>query len=106
MSATAGTAWREDFGIKQKRSAHFFGGNDDLRTAGVRVPQAHVIRRAFDLLKLDGVLCSENAPLVYFKQVERIEAQESVRLHRDFWNHGGAPLLVLIDPWNVHIYSG
>ena len=66
----------------------------------------HVLRRAFDLLKLNGILCSESTPLVYFKEVPRIETAEAVRLQKDFWNHGGAPLFVLIDPWNVHIYSG
>src|SRR6185312_7153825 len=30
----------------------------------------------------------------------------ALQLHRDFWNHGGAPLFVLIDEWNVHVYSG
>ena len=68
--------------------------------------QSHVLRRAFDLLKLDGVLCAENIPLVYFKEVKRIETGEVARLHRKFWNHGGAPILVLIAPDEVHIYSG
>jgi hypothetical protein len=68
--------------------------------------QAHILRRAFDLLQLDGVLCTDNTPLVYFKQLKRIETAEIAGLHRKFWNHGGAPILVLIAPDNVHVYSG
>ena len=57
--------------------------------------QAHVARRAFDLLHLDGVLCADRAPLVYFKWVSRIDNLEIAALHRTFWNHGGAPILVV-----------
>jgi hypothetical protein len=106
MSTVQSAAWQTEFGISQKRSAHFFTSKDDFTATNAAVPQAHVLRRAFDLLALDAVLCSDNAPLVYFKQVSKIESEESLRLYRDFWNHGGAPLFVLIDPWNVHIYSG
>jgi hypothetical protein len=64
------------------------------------------LRRAFDLLNLDGILCTENTPLVYFKEMTRIETAEVVRLQQKFWNHGGAPILVLVAPNEVHIYSG
>ena len=29
-----------------------------------------------------------------------------LKLHRQFWNHGGAPILVLISRDQVHVYSG
>ena len=106
MSTVQPAAWQTEFGISQKRSAYFFTSKEDFTGSTASVPQAHVLRRAFDLLALDAVLCSDNAPLVYFKQVPKIESGEALRLHRDFWNHGGAPLFVLIDPWNVHVYSG
>ncbi|KKM80395.1 hypothetical protein LCGC14_1340260, partial [marine sediment metagenome] len=106
MAATFDSDWLKEFGISEKRSAHFYASKADLAANGTVVPEAHVLRRAFDLLTLDGVLCAENAPLVYFKQVPKIEAEEAVRLQRLFWNHGGAPLFVLIDPRNVHVYSG
>jgi hypothetical protein len=28
------------------------------------------------------------------------------KLHRQFWNHGGAPILVLISHDKIHVYSG
>src|SRR3989304_2617237 len=106
MNPTTGREWREEFGLPEPGGETFFSSKADLKTAPPESSQAHVVRRAFDLLKLDGVLCSDRAPLIYFKKVQRIDNSEIVRLHRTFWNHGGAPVLVLIAPDDVHVYSG
>lgn len=105
MSAVPDMAWRTDLGLSTARLLGFFGAKEDLDCADESVPHAHVIRRAFDLLGLDGVLCDQAAPLVYFKVVERINAPELLSLHRRFWNHGGAPILAVIAPAEVQIYS-
>lgn len=106
MSVSANKGWRNEFGIASDGPKVFFGSKAELDAPGVDASQGHVVRRAFDLLKLDGVLCTENTPLVYFKEVKRIETEEVSRLHRKFWNHGGAPILVLVAPDQVHVYSG
>ena len=98
MSVATETGWREEFGVGDAGPRSFFASKAELNAPGVDASQGHVVRRAFDLLKLDGVLCTENTPLVYFKQVKRIETAEVARLHRKFWNHGGAPILVLVAP--------
>src|ERR1039458_395716 len=98
--------WRSEFGIKDGRPKAFFASKAELQAPDAAASQSHVLRRAFDLLKLDGILCAENIPLVYFKEVKRIEPEEVARLHKKFWNHGGAPILVLVAPDQVHIYSG
>ncbi|MBK5292828.1 MAG: N-6 DNA methylase [Acidobacteriia bacterium] len=98
--------WQKEFGIERAAMTVFFGSKAELHAQGVVVSQGHILRRAFDMLKLDGILCGENAPLVYFKLVKRIEIAEVARLHRKFWNHGGAPILVLVAPDQVHDYSG
>jgi hypothetical protein len=106
MSVSANNDWQKEFGIGQAGPKAFFASKAELGAAGTDASQSHVLRRAFDLLNLDGILCTENAPLVYFKQVKRIDAAEISLLHRKFWNHGGAPILVLVTPSEVHIYSG
>ena len=103
MTTNAALKWQKDFGLSKRSYPNFFSRKDDLTASA---PQAHVLRQAFDLLKLDGVLCTENAPLIYFKQVGKIETEEVLRLHRLFWNHGGAPVLVLISRDKIHVYSG
>lgn len=106
MTARGDTAWRSEFGITDDRSGSFFASADDLRERPTVAPHAHVLRRAFGLLELDGVLCDQGAPLVYFKQMAKIQPTDVLDLHRQFWNHGGAPILVLISPREVQVYSG
>ena len=105
MNQAQSNTWREEFGLPNEGQA-FFASKADLESAAPESVQAHVVRRAFDLLELDGVLCADRAPLVYFKQVPRIDNRQIIRLHRIFWNHGGAPILVVITPDDVHVYSG
>lgn len=106
MTARADTSWWSEFGITDERSSSFFTSAADLGGRTTLTPHAPVLRRAFELLKLDGVLCDQVAPLVYFKRVTQIQAAEVLALHRQFWNHGGAPILVLISPREVQIHSG
>jgi N-6 DNA Methylase len=106
MSIATEKDWQKEFGIEDAAPKTFFASKADLNAPGADASQAHVVRRAFDLLELDGVLCTENTPLVYFKQVKRIKTAEVAGLHRKFWNHGGAPVLVLVAPDQVHVYSG
>lgn len=103
MNARTAEGWQKDFGLDKRNRPNFFSNKDDLNP---KVPQAHVLRHAFDLLKLDGILCSENAPLIYFKLVPKIRKDQVLRLHRQFWNHGGAPILVLVSGEEVQVYSG
>lgn len=104
MSVSAGSDWQTEFGIDRRKV--FFANKSELAASGANSSQSHVLRRAFDLLRLDGVLCAESTPLVYFKVVNKIDAAMAARLHRIFWNHGGAPILVLVAKEQVHVYSG
>lgn len=104
MSTSAVRDWRRDFGVGERTSPVFFGSRDEL--SGAPLTQAHMLRRAFDLLELDGVLCADSSPLIYFKKVPDIKDADVERLHHRFWNHGGAPILVLVGPAEVQILSG
>ena len=50
------TDWRSDFGLSDIHYPGLFSRKDQL-TADV--PQSHILRHAFDLLDLDGILCIE-----------------------------------------------
>ena len=106
MNDAAARQWRDEFGLPDIGGDVFFTTKTDSTVAATKSSQSHVVRRAFDLLKLDGVLCTDSAPLVYFKQVKRIDNAEIIQLHRTFWNHSGAPILAVIAPNEVHVYSG
>src|SRR5436305_8434088 len=98
--------WRQEFGLDEADAKLFFADKSDLARHSGSTSQAHVVRQAFDLLGLDGALCTDHAPLIYFKRVRRVDPADVVELHRRFWNHGGAPVLVLITQDEVHVYSG
>lgn len=106
MATTSKTDWRQEFGLAERGGAEFVRDPSALDALGPKAPQAHALRRAFDQLDLDGVLCQERMPLIYFKVVDRLAPAEAARLHRLFWNQGVASVLVLIAPDEVHIYSG
>ena len=84
MSVFVNNDWRSEFGIASDGQKVFFASKADLTAHGADAAQSHVLRRAFDLLDLDGVLCTENIPLVYFKLMKQIESAEAARLHRRF----------------------
>ena len=103
MSTATAASWQRDFGIENGAYPGFAASKDELATEGL---YSHGLRQAFELLELDGVFCSEQTPLVYFKEVDAIEPGQALGLHRRFWNHGTAPILVLVAPDRVHVYSG
>ncbi|OJW23417.1 MAG: type I restriction endonuclease subunit M [Planctomycetales bacterium 71-10] len=106
MTATSATDWRSEFGIEGRSAPQFFAGLDDIEAAGAIAPQAHVLRRAFEEMGLSGVLCQDQTPIVYFRVVDAFDPSDVAALHRTFWNQGVAPILVLIAPDEVHVYSG
>lgn len=113
MSTALGTDWRKNFGIADKRPPEFFSSVDQLDDAAGKAAQPHALRRAFEQLGIDGVLCQERAgrdeglqPVIYFRQVKNINPAEIAKIHRSFWNQGVAPVLVIIAPDEIHVYSG
>ncbi len=105
--------WKKDFGLDGRKPPHFFSSVDQLEYAAGKVPQLHALRRAFEQLGINGVLCQDRAgpdgglqPIIYFCQVEKIDPEGILRLHRSFWNQGIAPILVIVAPDDVHVYSG
>jgi len=66
-----------------------------------------VIGRAWEELRLNGVLCIDCRPVLYFKEHGiPLSLKDRLRLQNLFWNQGVANILVLADPTSVFIYSG
>lgn len=106
MTTAAQKDWKKEFGLDSRKPPHFFSSVDELDDAPGNVPQPHVLRRAFEQLGIDGVLCQERSPVIYFRQVREIDPADIINIHRSFWNQGIAPILVIIAPDEVHVYSG
>lgn len=113
MTAVAKVDWTKDFGLDNRNPPHFFSRAEQLETAAGKVPQIQTLRRAFEQLEIDGILCQDRVgsdgglqPVIYFRQVEVVDSDEIIQLRNSFWNQGIAPILVIIAPDDVHIYSG
>ncbi|MDP2786217.1 MAG: N-6 DNA methylase [Sulfurimicrobium sp.] len=66
-----------------------------------------VIKRAWEEIDLDGILCLDGRPVLYLKEYNSpISSSERIVAQRRFWNQGVANVLVLADPTSVYIYSG
>jgi hypothetical protein len=105
MTVSISTSWIEQLGLADKQAPEFFRSFDELQAMQSGVAQAHVMRRAWKDLELDGILYQDKSPYVYFKEVSSINPVEMRRLHRKLWNQGIAPLLVVVSPSDFHVYS-
>ena len=98
--------WVHGFGLENREPPYFISTIDQVQNSVLNVPQPQTLHSAFELLEIDGVLCIDRNPTVYFKQLPECDPSKILELHKNFWNQGIAPLLVIISPEEVHIYSG
>lgn len=97
---------RQDFGLGDSAEGILFVSSADAASSDFIRGQSHYIRRAFDRLRLDGVLCIDGVPTVYLKKFERpVGRWEINELQRKLWNQGTGTLLVVVDPTFVYVFS-
>ncbi len=95
-----------DFGLGDAAGGQLFVTAADATASDSVRGQSHYIRRAFDRLRLDGVLCIDGVPTVYLKKFERpVRRREINELQARLWNQGTATLLVVLDPSFVYVFS-
>ena len=95
------------FGSSGTSGSVFYHTVEQVTTDPQLDGQAHYMRRAFHTMKLDGILCIDGKPTVYFKDYQRPVARQQIsELHQKFWNQGIGTLLVIRDPNQVRIFSG
>lgn len=67
----------------------------------------HLLLRAWDELKLDGVLVVRGIPTVYLREDDReLSPTEVHEIQQRLWNQGVATLLVLVDRKRTRVFSG
>ncbi len=94
-----------DFSLEGVPAPVFFRSEDDIeKYAGIH-PYSHFMRRAWQQMHLNGILCIEGRPTVYFKEVKRIDSLSQWKCYRKFWNQGLATLLVVKNPKEVQVFS-
>ena len=85
----------------------FYASKPELLGDSSTVQYQHALRRAWKVLKLDGVLSVEGRPTLYLTiRKKRISGEEAADLQRLFWNQGLATIFVVVDSTEVRIFSG
>lgn len=85
----------------------FFTSINDIRKRPELLAYVRVLERAWEEFGLSGVLCVDNIPVLYQKDVRHpLPPAELNSLHRRFWNQGIAKVLVVADSKTVRIFSG
>lgn len=103
MATNVEETWTEQFGLLERKPPQFFLQQDQLESVGPALSQ--ILRRAWQDLGLSGILCQENSPILYFKYLPTADPETISIVHRKLWNQGIAPLLAIVTPTQVHVYS-
>lgn len=64
-----------------------------------------VFKQTKKRLNIDGIYFVNDAPIIYFKHFSEVSEQQISNLHKKVWNEGIAPLLFVLLPTELRIYS-
>ena len=95
----------KDFDLKGVSAPEFFRSPEGIEKYAGRHPYSHLMRRAWETMHLNGILCVDGIPTVYFKEVEQINSTLLRALYQKFWNQGLATLLVVKSATDVQVFS-
>ena len=95
----------KDFNLKGVSAPEFFRSAEDIEKYAGRHPYSHLMRRAWEVMHLNGILCVDGRPTAYFKEVKRIDSLRQRERYQKFWNQGLATLLVISSPDEVQVFS-
>lgn len=96
----------KEFGLRDLPEGIYFSSIDQI-VSQAKPGKMHYMKRAFREMELDGILCIDDTPTVYFKNYKTpLEPAEASYRHKQFWNQSTANILILQDPNYVHVFSG
>lgn len=95
-----------EFGEHVSHGSVFLSSVEQIDQHHVLLPYAHYLQQAWAELNLDGVLCVDGRPMVYLCEAKRFTTEQKRERQRFVWNQGLVPLLVLMMPGQVEVYSG
>jgi len=98
--------WVELLDLSNRGPHEFFRSLDEINSADPIPLHVHAMRRAWREMELDGILCVQRVPVVYFKEIRQPRENELRKLQRQLWNQSIAPILVVITATEILVYSG
>ena len=84
MIVTTPKDWKKEFGLENRGPPYFISDVKQLDDSTLRVPYPQILRCAFEQLHVDGVLCMERNPVIYFRQMPDCNTDKVLALHRAF----------------------
>lgn len=106
MAITNNPNWVELLELSDRRPHEFFRSLEEINSADPIPLHAHTMRRAWVEMGLNGILCIDRVPVVYFKEISRPDQDQLRRLQRQLWNQSIAPILVVVTLNDILVYSG
>ena len=94
------------FGEHVSHGSLFLSSVEQVDEHQVLLPYAHYLQQAWAELNLTGVLCVDGRPAAYLCEGNRFTVAQKRERQRFVWNQGLVPLLVLLTPGHVQVYSG
>jgi hypothetical protein len=94
-----------EFGRQVSPGSWFLSTGHDIDGRRELLPYSHYLRQAWTEVELDGVLCVDGRPIVYFCEDQRFTAEEKRERQRYVWNQGLVPLLIFVTPDQVEVHS-
>lgn len=85
--------------------AHLLKVDDEWQQSAEFRSHAHTLRRLFDDLKLDAVLCVDGRPTVCVLNAGQNKTDEAERIRRQLWNLGATTLLLVESHHKVELFS-
>ena len=88
------------------RGFRYYRSRRDLSNSSDVLAYQHILLRAWDEMRLSGVLTLNGIPTVYLRDEEKpLSPRVAADVHRQFWNQGIASILLLRDPQMVRVFS-
>ncbi len=63
-------------------------------------------RETREKFQIDAIYFVANAPVIYFKRFETFNREDIADLHRNVWSQSQVPLIFVVMPNDIRIYSG
>jgi hypothetical protein len=98
-------AWLEQLQLQDRPAPSFLRNPEQLRDNARVISGAYAVENAWLRMGLDGVVCCGAKPLVYIKHLENADPALENNLHHKLWNQDVAPILLIVDPSQIRVYS-
>lgn len=105
LKSTSKSRLLNSSGWDHRAGASLLRSTDDWSEAREFGSHAHTLRRLFDDIGIDAIVCTEGRPTVCLKDGRSLNSEEIEELRKKLWNLGATTLLVVEQATRVLVFS-